>query len=101
MVAMLQTADAQRKALVLDAPKGMGYQWEVINYWENRHMVVCRMAELGWEPVPSERHPEFKSNRDGDVITNLGRTKLILFERPMSVVRAAGKPRSARSHARR
>jgi hypothetical protein len=66
-------------------PQGMSYEWKRCTLYgqeDTEHLVD--LEQNGWEPVPSERHPELSGRRAVAGSKNV-RGGLMLMERPIEI----------------
>jgi hypothetical protein len=70
------------------APSGWSYEWKrksVLGQEDPAHQVALR--RMGWDPVPSARHPEMMPS--DNVSNTIERKGMILMERPTELVEEA------------
>lgn len=82
-------------------PEGWSYEWKRKTLWgQEDASYTVHLARMGWEPVPSSRHPEMMPS--GWAHNTIERKGLILMERPSEVVDEARniERRKARSQVR-
>jgi hypothetical protein len=65
-------------------PQGWDYEWKrkfVVGWEDTSHQM--QVLHTGWEPVPTDRHPEMMPK--GTKLTSIERKGMVLMERPLEI----------------